>query len=243
MDISFYTAGTGAKAQQTKLDVVANNLANVNTYGYKAQREKFVDLLYSNVREPETTDTQLRVGAGTRIETTDIDQRPGGFSATDAYTDYAINGKGFFAVKNPGTQEIFYTRDGSFQQSLFPDGKFYLVTAKGDLVMDKNFESIELSPKGTEAPEFVKNGPAVFDFAIKDGMIRNGDNLFSPVPKNGEPIYRADISLAKGYVEASNVDTGNEFVRMIEAQRAYTMALKMVQTSNEIEQTIESLRG
>ena len=77
----------------------------------------FVDLLYSNVREPETTDTQLRVGSGVRIETTDVDHRPGGYNATDNQTDFAINGNGFFAVKNPRTNEIFYTRDGSFKQS------------------------------------------------------------------------------------------------------------------------------
>lgn len=243
MDISFYTAGTGAKAQQTKLDVVANNLANVNTYGYKAQKEKFADLLYSNVREPETTDTQLRVGSGTRIETTDIDQRPGGYNASDNPTDYAINGSGFFAVQNPRTNEIFYTRDGSFKQSRFRDGKFFLVTAKGDVVLNKNFERIEINPKGTNGPDFVNGKPAVFDFAIKDGMLRRGDNLFSPVEKNGQPIYKPNVSLAQGYVEASNVDTGNEMLRMIEAQRAYSMSLKMIQTSNEIEQTIESLRG
>ncbi len=243
MDISFYTAGTGAKSQQKKLDVVANNLANVNTYGYKAQKEMFVDLLYSNVREPETTDTQLRVGSGVRIETTDVDHRPGGYNATDNQTDFAINGNGFFAVKNPRTNEIFYTRDGSFKQSRFQDGKFYLTTSNGELVLDRNFEKIELLPKGTLASEFAKNSPAVFDFAIKDGMLRKGDNLFSPVPKNGAPIYKPDVTVTRGYVEASNVDAGNEMVRMIEAQRAYSMSLKMIQTSNELEQTIESLRG
>ncbi|MGP1569387.1 MAG: flagellar hook-basal body protein [Eubacteriales bacterium] len=243
MDISFYTAGTGAKAQQTKLDVVANNLANVNTAGYKAQREKFADLLYSNIREPQTTDTQLRVGSGARIETTDIDQRSGGYNASDNPIDYAINGSGFFAVQNPVTEEILYTRDGSFQQSLLKDGKFYLVTSKGDFVLDKSFQRVEITPKGADEPEFVSGRPAVFDFSTKDGMLRKGDNLFSPAEKNGPPIYKPEAKIVNGYLESSNVDTGNEFLRMIEAQRAYSMSLKMIQTSNEIEQTIESLRG
>lgn len=243
MDISFYTAGTGARAQQGKIDVVANNLANVNTYGYKNQRAAFVDLIYNNVREPESYDTQLRVGSGVRMETTDTDHRSGGFNATDRITDYAINGDGFFAVMNPRTREIAYTRDGVFQESKWSDGKFYLTTAKGDLVLDKNFERIEILPKGTERPEYAKNAPAVFDFEVRDGMLLKGDNLFSPVPKNGNPIYRPDVTVKQGYVEASNVDTGNEMVRLIEAQRAYSMALKMIQTSNEIEQTIEGLRG
>lgn len=243
MDISFYTAGTGAKAHQTKIDVVSNNMANVNTYGYKNQRAAFVDLLYSNVREPETTDTQLRVGSGARVETTDIDFSHGGFSDTGNPTDYAIVGEGFFAVQNPETQEIRYTRDGNFRNSLNADGKFYLVTSAGDYVLDKNLEHIELNLSGKADPKFVERVPAVYDFKMKDGLNLIGDNMFVPTEKNGEAFLVQGAKAQQGYLEASNVDTANEMVRLIEAQRAYTMSLKMVQTSNEIEQTIESLRG
>lgn len=243
MDISFYTAKTGAKAQQTSLDVISNNVANVNTAGYKAQRAGFVDLLYSNVRDPEGVDTQLQVGSGARIEKTDIDFNTSGLQSTDSLTDYAIVGSGFFAVQNPATNEIYYTRDGSFRHSLRQDGNFYLVTGKGDLVLDRNFQRIQVDLEGGEeaaAPERL----GVFDFNVKDGMLLAGDNLFSPVAKNGQPfLVEEDGTVQQGYLEMSNADTSKEMTRLIEAQRAYSMTLKMVQTSNEIEQTIEGLRG
>lgn len=242
MDISFYTAKVGAKAQQTNLDVISNNMANVNTAGYKAQKAGFVDLLYSNVREPEDVDTQLQVGSGARVEKTDIDFNSGGLQSTDNPTDYAILGSGFFAVQNPATNEIYYTRDGSFQHSLRQDGSFYLVTGNGDLVLDKEFQRIQVDLEGGETavgPERL----GVFDFEIKDGMLLAGENLFTPVEKNGQPIAVEGEVVQQGYLEMSNADTSKEMTRLIEAQRAYSMALKMVQTSNEIEQTVEGLRG
>ncbi len=240
MDISFYTAGAGARAQQTRLDIIGNNMANANTPGYKSQKAGFVDLLYSNVREPETTDTQMKVGCGTRVEKTDTDFNNAGVQMTDDPTDYAIVGKGFFAVQDPANGRIYYTRDGNFRYSQRQDGKFYLVTEGGNLVLDKDFQSIEVDLSGAD-PEL--NNPGIFDFRIKDGMILEGDNLFSPVPKNGAPVLREDSTLQRGYLEMSNAEVSVEFVRMIETQRAYSMNLKMIQTSNEIEQTIEGLRG
>ncbi len=84
--------------------------------------------------------------------------------------------------------------------------------------------------------------PGVFDFKIKDGMLLQGDNLFSPTAKNGAPILKEDAQLQSGYLELSNVEVSNEMVKLIETQRAYSMSLKMVQTSNEIEEVINNLR-
>lgn len=257
MDISFYTAGVGAKAQQSKLDVIGNNMANVNTTAYKSQSAGFVDLLYSNIRDSAETDTQLKVGSGTRLEKTDSNFNNGGVQPTDNPTDYSIVGSGFFAVQNPATNEIYYTRDGSFQTSLRNDGEFYLVTANGEVVLNKNFEKIKADTPGkettkdktatTKTTEDAKNAeevqkPAVFDFKIKDGMLLQGDNLFSPTAKNGAPILQEDAQLLSGYLELSNVEVSNEMVKLIETQRAYSMSLKMVQTSNEIEEVINNLR-
>lgn len=249
MDISFYTAGVGAKAQQSKLDVIGNNMANVNTTAYKSQSAGFVDLLYSNIRDNADTDTQLKVGSGIRVEKTDSNFNSGGAQPTDNPTDYMIVGSGFFAVQNPSTNEIFYTRDGSFQTSLRNDGEFYLVTANGELVLDKNFETIKVSDTektkdktdNTIKEEEIKQ-PAVFDFKTKDGMLLRGDNLFIPVAENGAPALKEDSQLLKGYLELSNVEVSNEMVKLIETQRAYSMSLKMVQTSNEIEEVINNLR-
>lgn len=255
MDISFYTAGVGAKAQQSKLDVIGNNMANVNTTAYKSQSAGFVDLLYSNIRDNAQTDTQLKVGSGIRVEKTDTNFNNGGAQPTDNPTDYMIVGSGFFAVQNPATNEIFYTRDGNFRSSLRNDGEFYLVTANGELVLDKDFKTIKISDMektedkkasdttklDTTKEEEIKK-PAVFDFKTKDGMLLRGDNLFSPVAENGDPILQEEAQLLPGYLELSNVEVSNEMVKLIETQRAYSMSLKMVQTSNEIEEVINNLR-
>lgn len=250
MDVSFYTAGVGAKAQQTKLDIIGNNMANANTVGYKSQSAGFIDLLYSNMREAADVNTQLKTGAGARVEKTDINFNNGGLSTTGNSTDYCIINSGFFAVQNPETNEVFYTRDGSFKRSLFEDGEFYLVTGTGNLVLDENMERIrlDLSPDQTEEDgEDVEvqseTMPGVFDFQITDGMLLVGDNLFSPTPKNGEPILKEDAVLQQSCLELSNVEVSVEMVKLIEAQRAFSMNLKMVQTSNEIEQTIDGLRA
>ncbi len=237
MDISFYTAGVGAKAQQSKLDVIGNNMANANTTAYKAQNAAFVDLLYSNIRDSEETNTQLKVGSGVRTEKTDINFNGGALKPTENPMDYTIIGSGFFAVQNPETNEIFYTRDGSFQYSLRQDGEFYLTTGNGELVLDDNFNKINIEDIKEEDKK-----PAVFDFKIEDGLRLEGNNLFSVTPKNGEPILKEDAKVETGYLELSNVEISNEMVKLIEAQRAYSMSLKMVQTSNEIEEIINNLR-
>lgn len=238
MDISFYTAGVGAKAQQAKMDVLGNNMANVNTAGYKRQSAGFVDLLYSNIREPEATDTQLKVGSGTRMEKTDIKFTSSGLQSTDNPTDYAITGEGFFAVQDPANNQIYYTRDGSFQSSLRADGEFYLVTGGGQLVLDKEFQPIKLGKDNAGTEKL----PGIFDFQLKDGMLLQGNNLFSPVAKNGPPILMEDAQPTSGYLEMSNAEVGDEMVKLIETQRAYSMNLKMIQTADQIEEIINNLR-
>ncbi|MFV0515946.1 MAG: flagellar hook-basal body protein [Aminipila sp.] len=243
MDISFYTAGVGAKAQQTRLDVIGNNMSNANTVGYKSQNAAFVDLLYSNMREPAGANTQLKVGAGARIEKTDVNYNSGGLQSTDNPTDYTIIGDGFFAVQNPSTNQIYYTRDGSFKHSLFRDGEFYLVNGSGELVLDENFERIKVDLSGSEeSKQKDPKKPAVFDFEVKDGMLLVGNNLFLPREKNGAPTLRKDAKIQTGALETSNVEVSTEMVKLIETQRAYSMNLKMVQTSGEIEEIINNLR-
>ncbi|QHI71928.1 flagellar hook-basal body protein [Aminipila terrae] len=257
MDISFYTAGAGARAQQSKLDVIGNNMSNVNTTAYKSQSAGFADLLYSNIRDDANKNTQLKVGSGVRLEKTDSNFASGGPQATDNPTDYMIVGSGFFAVQDPGTNEIFYTRDGNFRRSIRSDGNFYLATANGELVLDSDLKPINLSPKKTKNSannsntsnnskdskdmEEVKE-PGVFDFKIKDGMLLKGNNLFSPVAKNGQPVLQENAKVEKGYLELSNVEVSSEMSKLIETQRAYSMSLKMIQTSNEIEEVINNLR-
>ncbi|WP_027399711.1 flagellar hook-basal body protein [Anaerovorax odorimutans] len=239
MNLSFYSGSVGAGAQQSKLDTIANNIANVNTVGYKSENAGFVDLLYSNINAPETQDSDLKVGSGVRYEKTDIKFMDGGLISTDNPLDFAIKGDGFFAVMDPADGEIRYTRDGSFKMSLQEDGEFYLATAKGDLVLSVDEEPIMMT-EDQKSIDLETIG--IFDFENKEGFLCVGDNLYVPVDKNGESYLKEDSSAVEKYLELSNVDLASEMNKLIEAQKAYQMTLRMVKTSEEIEETINNLR-
>ena len=235
MDMSFYTAATGAGAHQTRLDITANNLAHTKTYGFKATKPVFSDMLYNNFNGVEGQGNGIKVGSGTRVEKADTSFDNGGFYETGEPLDFAINGSGFFGLYNPETKEIAYTRSGNFIKSQ-KNNKFYLASKEGYLVLDPNQKPIVL--EGNE--EMINIG--IFDFAKKNGMLSEGGMIFSPVGKNGNVQVVKDSVLEKGKLETSNVDITYEFAKVIEVQRAYQYALKMVQTSDEIEGFINNLR-
>jgi flagellar basal-body rod protein FlgG len=237
---SFYTAALGAVGQQSKLNVVANNLANVNNYGFKAKNAVFRDLMYYNLNNYNGDETSIKAGTGIYMEKADTNFEPSGFELTERDYDFAILEDGFFMLRNPATNDITYTRNGRFSLSLRGE-EFYLVNDSGNLVLDQNQNPIQMV-----VDEYGKNTleaqPAVYDFAVKNGMQNVGDNEYVPVEKNGDPIL-TDQEALQGALEMSGVDTANEIVRMIESQRAYSYALKMVQTSDEVTATINGLRG
>ena len=237
MDTSFYTAARGAMSQQERMNVVANNIANLNTTGYKTLSSVFMDLMYYNMRAPEGELTRLKAGTGVMQERTNIDFSSGGPGVTGQPYDYALTGEGFFMVRDPASGEITYTRDGHFSMSLRADGGMYLITDSGKLVLDGNRRPIRVTDGEVSAE------PGVFTFVNTNGMLAVGNNEFSPVAKNGAPIRIENPDLKNGYLEMSNVDLAEEMSKTIESSRAYAYALKMVQTSDEVEQTINNLRG
>jgi len=235
MNIAFYNSAVGAMQQQKKMDVVSNNIANVNTEGYKSQTATFVDMMYSKIHDPGEDD--LTVGAGARVEKTDIDfSQSAPVSTGDTY-DFAIKGTGFFAVYNMETQEVSYTRKGLFQMSEYGENTFYLTTASGEFVMSPQGQAIRVT--GQEAEE-VEIG--VYDFQNYQGMLAIGDELYQPVEKNGQPFLNEDAEVMQGYIENSNASLADEMVKVIAAQRAYQANLRMITTSDQVEQTINSLR-
>lgn len=236
MDTSFYTATRGAMTHQERLNVIANNMANINTSGYKAQSSVFMDLLYYNMRAAEGQQTRLKSGTGVMQQRTNTDFAPSGLSSTGLPLDYAIAGEGFFMVRDPATNEVSYTRNGHFSVSVRANG-MYLITDNGKLVLDANRNPISVE-NGKAAVK-----PAVFTFVNTNGMLATGDNEFTPVPKNGNPILTVNANVKEGYLEMSNVDLAEELSKTMQASKAYAYALKMVQTSDEVEQTINSLRG
>lgn len=237
MNLSMYTAATGAKAQQKRLDVISNNLANLQTDGYKSQRAGFVDLLYENYNRGAAKDPDT--GSGSRVEKTDYSFEQGGLEQTGGKWDYAIGGSGFFAVYDMADEAVYYTRSGNFHLSNFGDDVFYLAAADGSLVMDDKMALISIIG-GNNSEEQPKIG--VFDFNNKEGMQSVGNNRYTPGPFSGQPYVREDAVLLQGKIEGSNVDLAEEMTKVIESQRAYQLTLKMVQTSDEVEQTINSLR-
>ena len=236
MYTSFYTAARGAMEEQRKLDVVANNLANVNNYGYKAKTPVFSDLMYYNLNNYNGDDTPMKAGTGILVEQTKTDFSPKGLVTTQGDFDYAIIDSGFFMMRSPVTNEITYTRNGHFSMSKRGD-EFYLVNDNGNFVLDENRNPIRV----TDGELSGKIG--VFGFNIMDGMLSVGNNEYAPAVKNGQPFLMAGAQVADHALEMSGASVADDFTRIIEAQRAYSYALKMVQTSDEIVNTVNTLRS
>ncbi len=236
MDMSFYTASLGARNQQEKMNIIANNIANVNSDGYLAKSAVFTDMMYYNMRDEEQVVTSVQAGSGAIVQRTDTNFDQSFFQPSDSEIDYAIAGRGFFMLEDPVTQEITYTRDGNFSLSLSDEG-FRLVTTAGKIVLDREGNHIVMDEEGG----FGDAEPGIYDFVILNGMQSVGDNELVPVEKCGEPFLSETASLRKGYREATNVDLADEMANVVETSRAYAYILKMVTTSDEIEQTINGL--
>ena len=236
MDTSFYTAVRGAMTQQAHMDILSNNIANVNTNGYKTKTGSFLDLMYFNMQDRRETDTRIKSGTGALVQRTDTDFTGGTFINTGDRFDYAIQGRGFFMIQDPADNSITYTRNGNFALSQRQDG-FYLVDAQGRLVLDAGRNPIRYING-----ELVST-PGIFDFVHTNGMACVGNNSFVPTTKNGAVMIAADATLVPGCLESSNVDMADEMSKVIISSRAYSYMLRMVQTSDEVEQTINGLRG
>ena len=235
--MSFYTAALGAAGQQEKMNVIANNIANVNTDGFRSKNAVFSDLMYYNMRDEQGADTRVKAGSGIAMGRTDTDSSESSMAPTGGNTDFAISGRGFFMLQDPNTQAVSYSRNGKFNMSLRADG-FYLVNDNGKLVLDENRNPIRLDEEG------IVGGarPGIYTFPVQQGMLNTGNNELTATEKNGEPVLSADAELRQGYLEQSNVNLADEMSKTIECSRAYSYVLKMIQTSDEIEQVINSLR-
>lgn len=245
MNLSFYSAAIGASQQMKHMDVQANNISNVNTYGYKAQVAGFANLMYGYfIGEEEEMSYR---GAGAMMVQASTEHSQSSFMGTGYTFDFAIEGDGFFAMYDPGTEEITFTRDGSFTmaETTYDEETetkgWRLADGSGRFVIDQDGNFIDIDPDADmldHTPESLNLG--VFDFVIREGMIRNGPSDFLNVDKNGG-IQIATGKIHQGYLETSNVDLAKELTKVIEAQRLYSYALKMVTTSDEIETTINGL--
>ena len=250
---SLYIAKTGLEAQQTQLDVITNNLANVSTNGFKRSRAVFEDLLYQNVRQPGAQSSQqtslpsgAQMGSGVRTVAIERIHTQGNPQATGNSKDVMVNGAGFFSVLLPdGTAA--YTRDGSFQS----DANGQLVTSSGFVVqpaitIPANAQSItvgrdgtvSVTTPGTTAPSQVGT-LQLTTFVNPAGLESKGENLYVETGASGSPGTNTPGTngagvLMQGYVETSNVNVVEEMVNMITTQRAYEINSKAITTSDQM---------
>lgn len=259
MNMSFYTSAVGAKQFTKKLDIAANNLANINTHGYQPKTAAFSQLVQYNLNDSENAETELQAGAGSSLVRTWTDFSASGVSQTGSEYDYAIlESNAFFMLQDPTTGAISYTRDGHFHRAEREDG-FYLMTDNGKLVLDQNQEPLKAevvdveklqqeSEDGWEdtaddTEDEDKPVIGVYTFENPSRLISTGSNEYVPQDAGAEAVLKKNASLASGALESSGTDMAKEMVHIIESQRAFSYALKMVTVSDEIETTVNSLRG
>jgi flagellar basal-body rod protein FlgG len=254
---SLWIAKTGLDAQQTRMDVISNNLANANTTGFKSSRASFQDLIYQNKAQPggQTTEqTQspsgLMLGTGVRVVGSEKLFTQGNITQTGNSLDVAIQGNGFLQVSMPdGT--VAYTRDGSLHTD--PNGQ--LVTANGyaldpAVTLPPNVQSITIGADGTVSATTAASATAVqvgtlqlADFVNPAGLQPKGDNLYletgsSGTPQTGQPGINGMGTLLQGSLESSNVNVVEEMVNMIETQRTYEMNSKAISSTDQMLQDL-----
>ncbi|CTP89985.1 Flagellar basal-body rod protein FlgG [Xanthomonas translucens pv. poae] len=253
MNQALWVAKTGLDAQQTRMSVVSNNLANTNTTGFKRDRASFEDLLYQQVRQPggaTSAQTQLpsglQLGTGVRVVSTSKDFEQGNPQQTGRALDVMVNGRGFFEVQMPdGTTA--YTRDGSFQ-----------INAQGELVTNSGYavqpgiqvpegaQSLTIGTDGTVSVQVAGTAAALeigsltlSDFINPSGLQAKGGNLYAETAasgpaQNGTPGLNGLGTTVQASLEGSNVNVVEELVSMIETQRAYEMNAKAISTTDSM---------
>lgn len=241
---SFYTGALGAMGFSSKLSVMANNLANINNHGFKSKTAAFSDLLNFNLNDSEDAVTELMSGNGVRVQRTYTDFHASAITQTGMELDFALmDDNTFFMVQDPATEEITYTRSGRFHKGSIGD-RFYLTTESGKLVLDREGRRIELEREdGNEEEEALSLKVGVYTFEHPSRLLNVGNDEFAPADEDAEPILVENPELAQGALESSGTDMAKEMVRVIECQRAFSYALKVVTTADEIEGTINGLRG
>jgi flagellar basal-body rod protein FlgG len=261
MDKALRVAATGMHAQKLHLDTIANNLANVNTTGFKKSKVEFQDLLYQTIRPAgsntgadASTPTELQIGCGTKPVATNKMFFQGDVISTGNALDIAIEGDGFFQILRPdGT--VAYTRDGTFKLSA--DGR--LVNSDGyfqepEISIPADTQSIMISRDGIISVMVVGSNDSqelgqieLARFINPAGLKNIGQNLYERTAASGDPMIGTPGvegfgELAQGFLESSNVDVVEEMVNMIQAQRAYEVNSKTIKTADEMMSLVNSLK-
>lgn len=261
---TLYTAATGMESLQTKLDVVANNLANVNTVAFKRGRANFEDLFYRHEMLPgvqdaggQYTPTGISVGLGSKVSSVQTDFEQGAFQETGNWSDMAIEGHGFFKVLDSSGEEL-YTRAGNF--SLNAEG--FLVTGSAStgrivqppIQIDQNATDVTVNPDGqvfVRLPNQQNLTPAgqisLFTFRNPEGLLKKGENLYAATDASnaaidGVPGQNGLGVIRQNFLESSNVEPVQELIDLITTQRSFELNSQAIQTGDQILQLITNLR-
>lgn len=258
MFLALDIAASGVNAQQTSVEVISNNLANVSTTGYKRQIAEFRDLLYLNLRRVGTTSsdtgtiipTGIQLGLGVQTAAIHRDLSQGTLTSTSGPLDMAVNGNGYFQITMPdGTTS--YTRDGTFQVSSTGE----IVTADGypltpNITIPQDATSVSVNTSGVvEATIPAQTNPSnlgqiqLASFINENGLQATGSNLFTETQASGAPVIGTPGidgfgTIQQGYLEASNVSPVTEITNLITAQRAYEMNTKVITAADQMLQTL-----
>ncbi len=271
---SLWTAATGMNAQQVNVDTIANNLANVNTTGYKTEQNQFKSLLYQTLQNRTTSANgeakpgNAQVGLGVRNAAITSIFKQGNLLESGLTTDFAIEGEGFFAVRDDDGNNI-YTRSGNFHWALDQGNTFSLTTSDGKRVLNERgnpitlnrgtymAQKIEVSSDGTIMYPDASNNLVpignnmkigLFQFQNPGGLEKIGGTEFAVTAASGPAINEATNNrvtpskVIQGYLEGSNVQVADEMVNLIVAQRAYEMNSKAITTSDEMLQQANELK-
>lgn len=268
---SLWTAASGMIAQQTNVDTISNNLANVNTSGYKRETVEFKSLLYQTIQAESTNNlgepkpVGVQVGLGVRNSAISSQFTQGTLQETKNDYDFAIQGKGFFMVQQQDGS-VGYTRNGSFNLAIGNNGTTVLATSSGKAVLDTNgapimfdetydTSKITIDDNGIISYPDANNNPqpigvqiGIVQFNNPAGLEKMSESLYKATAASGEPRLESEdpsitrSKILKGYVEGSNVQAVDEMVNLIVAQRAYEMNSKTITASDEMLQQANNLR-
>ena len=262
---TLYTAATGMRSLETKLDVIANNLANVETTAFKRGRANFEDLFYRHEKFPgaedsagQYTPTGISVGLGSRVSSVQTEFRQGSFQQTGRELDVAIEGPGFFQVVEPGTGEIVYTRAGDL--SINANGELVMGSAstgrllEPPIIIPQDATAISISPQGLvsvrqpNSTQLAQVGEMeLVTFINPEGLLKLGEDLYaetdaSGTPTPGTPGQEGVGVLRQTMLEASNVEPVNELIDLITTQRAFELNSQAIQAGDQIMQLVANLR-
>jgi flagellar basal-body rod protein FlgG len=262
---TLYTAATGMQSLETKLDVISNNLANVNTVAYKKDRANFEDLFYRNRVLPgvqdaggQPTAVGTHIGLGAKVSSTQIDYNQGAFQQTNKELDVAIEGKGFFQVIDPSSGQTVYTRAGNF--SVNANNQLVVGSASTGRVLQPAISV----PTDTTGIVIAADGRVMIQqagqsqmqqagqlqlatFVNPEGLLKMGENLYSQTdasnaPVVGNPGQQGLGQLRQNMLEASNVEPVQELIDLITTQRSFELNSQCIQAGDQILQLISNLR-